>query len=388
MQAPFVFQPEAHRTAALPTCGVCGKPLRGQQRKFCGDQCRSKADQHARQAIRRVTDLLSRRKLICKSAATLNAFTIHLESRPESLGARREYDASVLDELDLLLTQKGPNDSDVRIFARVRAEAIKLAFELQPSPHPDDIRHYVRALEILRDSGLEDPEDRETLLHYAWAAVHIFDNQKDWLNLARSLQALANTYRVFGDEIHAKQLTRYAWWILSEKFGDSEDPRALTVVHHSALFDLRLFRDEIEREKAERKRQHIMELAERVGTPTIWLDTHQELTGYFARDQRHADQAHEELRALRELQSRYPRPTTYGAATLLRPEIELCLASGRKTDKEKGVYLIEARYLELYKKDRHAYYFRILMTWKGKYDLSFDLPKPVYTTPLLLHLPR
>jgi len=388
MQAPFGFQPQVRHTDETPKCVVCGKTLRGQQRKFDCGRCRSEVDVNARQAIRRVKILLDRRRLICKSVATLNAFTTHLESRPESPGPRRAYEATVLDELDLLLTRKGPNHPDVRIFARVRAEAIKLAFEVESSRHPDDMRHYARAHEILRDSGLEEREERETLLEYAWTPVHIFHNQKDWLNLARSLQALANTYRMFEDNFRAKQLTHYAWWILSEKFSHSKDPRALTVVHHSALFDLRFFRDEIGREKAEQKRQQIIELAGRVGTPTIWSDTRQELTGYFARDHRYQDQAHEELKALRELQSRYPRPTTYGATTLLRPEIELCLGSGRKTDKEKAICLIESRYLELYKRDSHAYYYRILQKWKDRFTLSFVLPEPAYTSPLLLHLPR
>jgi hypothetical protein len=72
----------------------------------------------------------------------------------------------------------------------------------------------------------------------------------------------------------------------------------------------------------------------------------------------------------------------------LRPEIELCLGSGSSAQREKGIYLIQGRYLELYKKDRHAYYYRLLKKWREEFRLSFDIPTPVYASAILVHLPR
>src|SRR5260370_30870192 len=117
-------------------CSVCGKQLRGIQEKFCGDKCRWKADTNARKAVERVGKLLTRRKLIHGSLAAAFAFALHLESRPISTGAQREYVASTLYQLDLLLSHKGPNYAEVRSFARVQADAIRLAFEAEPSRHP------------------------------------------------------------------------------------------------------------------------------------------------------------------------------------------------------------------------------------------------------------
>jgi hypothetical protein len=369
-------------------CIVCGKSLRGIQEKFCSDSHRWKADANARKAIERIGKFLTRREVIQGSLATALAFALHLESRPESSSARREHTASVLHQLDLLLSRKGPNYPEVRYFARVQADAIRLAFEAEPSRHTDDRRHYVRALEILRDTGLEYPYDAERLLHYAWTVVRFYYDEGDFLNLAKSLQALANTYRLNEDERNGKRFTHYAWHILNEQFSGSKDPEVLTIVHQSAFWDLRLTAGYLGRETEEQKCRRIVDLAGRVDTPAIWIETYRELAGHFGRDWKYEDKARTAIEHIDRIRKEQPGLTTYGAPTLLRPEIELRLGSGREEDKDEAIGLIETKYLPLYRRDPHVYYFRQLKKWDRKYGLSLDIPVPSYASPILVYMPR
>jgi hypothetical protein len=387
MRTPGAFRPgwlaETDRK-----CVVCRDPLRPGQEKFCGDRCRWKADANARQAISRIKQLLSRRDLIRGSLATTLAFAVHVESRPDSSGARRTHTASVLHELDLLLSHRGPQDPEVRSFTRVQADAIRLAYEAEPTSDQDDVRHYVHALEILRDAGSENPADVERLLQYAHAVAKFYAERKDYLDLARSWQALANTCRIAEDKINGKKMTHQAWQILNEKFSQSRVPEVLTIVHQSAFWDLRLFADDIERADAEAKREQIVDLAETVNTPAIWVETHRELAGHFGRNREYEDEARTELCQLEIVRKENPDLATHDAPTFLRPEIEILLESGRKGDKDEAIHLIETEYLALYNRDRHVYFYNRLKDWERKYSLSLQVPPPTYASPILPYLPR
>lgn len=389
MRTPGASRSESNSLApAVRKCVFCDQPLGPGRVKFCSDQHRWADDSNARQALVRVNKLFSRRELIRGSLATALVFALHLESRPDSPGDRRSHTASVLHELDLLLSHRGPNDPAVRSFVRVQADAVRLAFEAEPSRNIEDCRQYVRALEILRDAGSENLEDTETLLQYGRAAVKFYAGHGDYLNSARSLQALANTHRLNQNERRGTRLTRYAWHILNEKFSRSNDTEVLTIVHQSAFWDLRLSADTIGRPAAEEKCRQIIGLAESVNTPAIWIETHRELAGHFGKDGEREDESRHQLQQLDKVRKENPGLTAYGNPTLLRPQIELLLGSGRKRDKDEGIHLIETGYLDLYKSDRHVYYHRQLMKWNRQHGLSLQLPSPAYASPILVHLPR
>src|ERR1700676_4741077 len=243
MRTPDAFHLPSN-SAAAPTrsCELCGKRLRGNQRRFCCDAHRWSATANVRQTVLRVGELISRRGFIRTSLEVLVAASLHLEASPESIAARRTYTSSVLDELDLLLLHRGPQDREVRSQVRLRAEAIKLSLELEPSRTHDDQYHYIHALEILRDVGVDDQSHIKKLIDYAWRAVRFYHAGSDLLRLGRALQSLACVYRLDQDgERNARRMAGYAWNILgSREFINSTNPAILTVVHQTAFWYLRL----------------------------------------------------------------------------------------------------------------------------------------------------
>jgi hypothetical protein len=387
MRTPGAFRPDEKydfRVNRTP-CVVCGKPLRPGQTKFHSETCRWKADSKTRQTISRIARFMSRRQIIQIPFQTLFATSVFLEASPDSSSARRSYTSSVLDELDKLLFHRGPNDTAVRSYVRLRADAVRLAFETEPSTNIDDHRNYVRALEILRDAGAERLDEINKLIEYAWHAVHFYHAHRDLLRLAKALQALANTYRLSNDERNGRRMTRYSWNIASEKFSRSRDAATLTVVHQSAFWDLRLFGEYLEGPVAEKKCREIVRLANEVNTPGVLIETSRELAGYWAQRGK-LDRASGELKTIDTLRSAHPTLVSYGAPTFLRPEIELRLSSPATRD--EGIDLIETKYAALYNSDRHLYYYRQLRKWQRKYGLTLEIPKPEYATAILAYLPR
>jgi hypothetical protein len=128
-------------------------------------------------------------------------------------------------------------------------------------------------------------------------------------------------------------------------------------------------------------------LAERLDTPSVWLETRRELAGYWSMREQF-DEAQRELAALEALQKTTPSLPTYGAPTLLRPKIEYLFGTGNLNDRDRAIHLIEKDYRDLYRQDPHDYYFRQLQRWKRHYRLSFDLVPPTYASPILIYLPR
>src|SRR5207249_2969391 len=98
---------------------------------------------------------------------------------------------------------------------------------------------------------------------YGETAVQFYRDRKDLSNLARALQALANTCRLAEDEPTAKRITRSAWHILNEKYSRTDDSKMLLLLHQSTFWDLRLFGAEAEERSAKRKREQLVDLANR-----------------------------------------------------------------------------------------------------------------------------
>src|SRR5207244_1503952 len=144
----------------------------------------------------------------------------------------------------------------------------------------------------------------------------------------------------------------------------------------------------IGRNTAVQKCQQIIELAGRVDTPTIWIETYRELAGHFGKDWKYEDNARTALGHISRIRKENPGLTTYGAPTLLRPTIELLLGTRREAEKDEAIGMIEKEYLSLYHQDPHLYYWRQLKKWDRKYGLSLQVPAPTYASPILIYLPR
>lgn len=84
-------------------------------------------------------------------------------SKSQELGIREN-----LDHLDSLLGSNELRDASSRIEIKQRAESIRSHLETRTYPNRDELRQYVRSLEVLRDAGSETREELVLRKSQAW----------------------------------------------------------------------------------------------------------------------------------------------------------------------------------------------------------------------------
>jgi hypothetical protein len=312
---------------------------------------------------------------------------LNIETQPSSAGERRQGIWAELANLNRLLSLRGPQDQPTRTDVKQRAETIRILYEFEKPRNLDESYQYIQALEILRDVGVDGPRDLPTLLRYGWEAVQFYRRIKDFPRLGRALQALANTCRLGKDDATAKNLTLSAYNVLNEKC-DSREVNVACLLHQSIFWILRLTARDMDRATGRRdpKVLRLVELAEQVNTPAIWLETRRELAGYFG-VWGEIDRAKEQISKLQAIRKSNP-DISAEAPTLLRPSIELLLHMDRPGARDHAVNLIRTTYMNLYRADPNLHYWNVLRRWSRDLRLSLALQQPTYASPILIYLPR
>jgi hypothetical protein len=334
--------------------------------------------------------MLDDRQLVLEDPSTVPTLMRLLESRPSTTSTRRDYIACQLQLLDDLILTKGVAEFEVRSSIRQQADALRISLEMDGlRTRVDEILH-IRALELLRDTGTEQPtqERMNRILAYSWAIVRFYYKQRDFLNVGKNLQVLANGYNIIGQKALAKRLTGHAWNILHERYNRSRDSNVITIVHKSGLWNLRLRMADTGFAVTQRTIDQIRNFADDLCTPAIQIETHRELMGHFGKVRPESDDALREQDQIERIRMEVHQLPPYGVPTFLRPEIERTLISGRKGDKEKGFHRIATEYLNAYEHDRHFYFYTVLKQWNDTYELGLAIKPPLYCTIMLVHMPR
>jgi tetratricopeptide (TPR) repeat protein len=365
---------------ATPGCNNLAYP----GRRYCTDSCRQGRDSKARQALSR----LRRRAEFTMSPLERTSLAAALEAGAISRSQRKYDICQELDNLDELLQRRGPADLDIRADVRFRAHVIRSRFLYEKPQDRDEVRQYRRALEILRDVGTESWSRIAEIRGYAEEVVRLYLNSGDFLGLAKALIACGNVRRLQGQDRIASSMATFAYHLIAEKcyVSKASEPDVKILLHNAAFWNLRLAPYRWSDRERIQKKHLIVDLATEVGTPSIWLETHRELTAYwsFVGDR---EKALEEFAALERLRETAAFPQ-YGGPCLIRPKIHVLLESGEKADRDEGIHLIESEYLRLYNDDPHYYYYHQLKAWKKQFRLSIELREPTYGSAVLTYLPR
>lgn len=309
---------------------------------------------------------------------------------PSSPGARRDAIWDDLVRLDDLLECHGPATFELRSEIRTKASAIRKHLLGKARKDADDCYQYIHCVELLADVGTDSPIDIPALRRYASEVVAFYLHQDDRPRLARSILVYANTWRLAGYEKKARWYMRYAWHIQKE-WCDARDPVVAHGRHNALVHEMRFFGNTWLPKAREKARDELLRLADIVGTPNVWLETHRELVNYWNMigDYR---RAMDEYMALEKLRQRHRFPE-YGIPCLKRPKIHVLLQSQSPQDRQKAFEMIEQEYLKMYLADRHCYYWDVLLGWKRDYpELAFNLDPekygPEYGAVILTYLPR
>jgi len=338
----------------------------------------------------RVRRMLEARNLVPRSPETIPALLKHLELEPSTNAARRDYIGNKLRVLDDVICAKGSEEFTIRGYVRREADAVRISLEAEGLRNSQDRLYHTRALELVRDAGTENPTraNVERLIEYSWSISDFYQSIDDYLNFGKSLQILANGYRTIGQETLAKQLTGHAWNILSERYSRSRNPDVITIVHKSALWNLRLRTCDTDPKRTVRKIGQIRGFANEVYTPAIRIETHRELIGHFGKRFPEGHEASKEREHLAELRGVVCDLPPYGIPTFLRPEIETALSSERKSDNEQGVHCIKTDYLRAYSADPNLAFCRVLQNWNRTYRLGLQIDEPQYCSIMMVYMPR
>jgi tetratricopeptide (TPR) repeat protein len=302
-------------------------------------------------------------------------------SRLKSADDARTWET--LEELDHSLSFYGPQNASVRAQVKQHANSIQLRLEGCTYPNSEQLRQYVRALEILRDAGAETSEELWLRKSQAWTAISYYRHIRDIPSLARALHAFANVCRLLGDKATCWRMTRWALLLLEEQ----RQPLSLNqrlVLHQASYWDLRSCAEGYGDAQANRKRDDVLDMARMINTPLTWLQTWQELAGYYGMLGK-AEEAEEALSKLDDLK-RTIDLDSMGSPTLLRPKIEFYIERDRK---EQAIDIIEREYLPAYRANPRQLFLGHLQRWGRDLGLSLpvDLPS-TYETPMLIYVPR
>jgi hypothetical protein len=377
MRAPDVLQSGVE----LPICRCCGTPFARRRggNKFCVNGCNWCLDENARQALRRLSKHLefSKPSLGKMIAMVSQPAAQSWSSSPATVSLWED-----LNGMDQTLTTSGPNRTVLRRGVKRRAESIRINLETKGSLNSEELRRYVHALEVLRDAGAETPDELAELRGYAWAAVRYYESIGDFLGLARAIHHFSNTCRLLGDAGTARQMLRYAFHILNEKRSLPSAKRRV-LLHHATYWDLRsCVEQRTDLKTMDRRHNQLLYLAGEIDTPVVWMQTWQELAGYWGMrsEKRKAEQA---VRQLDAVMKSIDLPT-FGKPNLLRAKIELYL----DIDRDRAIHLIENDYLAAYRNDPRKHYSGNLERWRSELNLAFPIPPATYESPILFYVPR
>jgi hypothetical protein len=322
---------------------------------------------------------------VMKAAECIGPFE-DLVPLPCLLESRRDTVWDRLLKLDFLLERHGPSTWKLRAEVRAGAAAIREHLRRHPFKTIDHAYQYIHATELLIDVGMEAPIDIPRLRKYASVPVAFYLQYNDRPRLARSILVYANTWRLAGHERIAVRHMRAALHIL-EQWCDHNDPAVARLLHCALLHNLRFFGHLWSQEQRRKAKDRLLNLADAVATPSVWLETHRELVAYWNQTT-NRDHAMKEYEALERLRTEHQFPE-YGIFSLIRPKIHVLLDSGSPQDRHDAIEMISGNCFDLYLGDRHRYYYDVLQSWKHTVsELSFELPSPEYGSAILTYLPR
>jgi hypothetical protein len=345
---------------------------------FCSPTCNSSFGGGARKALYLLVDHTEWTDLTSRAMLDFVAQTPSRSKSSDVAEIREELDC-----LDRLLSLHGPFDVPVPTEIKKRADSIRSRLETRTFPNWDEVREYVHALEILRDTRSDSPEELMLRRTQAWAAVWYYLHIKENPSLSRALQAFANLCRMQKDQRTTWKMTRFAHDLLTER-RHPLSPKAWLVFHHASILDLRSCTEGYGDALVNERHNALLELAGKLNTPMVWFQTWQELAGYYGMrgSVEQAEGAIEKIDALR----RSVRLNSFSHTSSLRAKIELY--SGHCP--ERMIDLIEREYVPAYRASPRAYHLGHLQRWEGDLGLSLpsDLPRPYHESPILLYMPR
>ena len=287
-----------------------------------------------------------------------------------------------LDELDRLLVVPGPSNPLVRQDIKLRADGIRSQIEAKSLPNQDELRQYVRALEILRDAGSETQQELRLRQSQAWAVVRYYLNLGELPGLARSLHCFANASRLLGDQRTNWKMIRYARHVIEE----SRVPlstKARLVLLVVTTFDMRACGEGYGESHANSMPAIVRDLAASIDTPFMWVPTWGELAGYYRMrgDIERAEECLAKFDALKQIV-----PVSFiDLVPSFRPKIELYL----DRDRDRAVDLIEREYLPAYRANPRELFRGHLQRWSRKLGISIpNVDVKTYETPVVFYMPR
>jgi hypothetical protein len=378
MRTPDEFLPGER--LVFRRCPVDGKIFKyqGRVKTFCSSKCNWEFDNNAR----KVRFLLDQKHQKDLAPRAMLDFVTQTPSRSYSTDIHEIRQE--LDFLDHSISVHGPDGATLQQGIKLRADKIRAFLETRTYPHRDEIRAYVRSLEILRDTCSEGPEELALRRSQAGAAVWYYRHIHEGSSLARALMCFANACRMLGEKRDARQMARLAHNSV-EKLRDATSPNTLLVLHQALALDLRSCTDGYNDCKEEQKHAALLDLADEINTPVIRLQTWHELAGYYRAGGSRVDGATEDaLSRVVSLLETIPLSPFY-RLTSLRPKIEFAIIH----DHEYAIELVQQEYLPLYRLGPRTSQLDNLRRWHQQLGLPFpsDLPR-TYDSPMLFYVPR
>jgi hypothetical protein len=365
-------------------CKVCGGSFLHRGRGgnlYCLNGCNWSSDENARQAIHRLESHREPDEATFTKDSAILPQPVDLASTPNK---RVSQTWDELASLDARLSQGGPNIAPLR--KTVAGNAMSIYRRLRLKDTSDERRQFIRAVELLRDCGAGSGESLAPARSYAWLAVRYYLRVRDYLPLARALQSFANICRILGDKCTWHQMIRYSYHILKERRQIPWAKKAV-LLHQAMYWDLRACAERGESRSIHDRRLHeLMDVTSEIDTPVVWLQTWQELSGYWRMmgDIEKAQNAVAELEACKRCQNL----PALGGPSLLRAKIEPYFDSHAPQAKDAIVHVLETEYLPAYERDPRRLYFKNLKRWETQLGLSLQIRPPTYESPGLFYNPR
>jgi hypothetical protein len=231
MRTPDVLLSGVERkpTSNRHKCHSCGTTFEHRRRGgnvFCSKTCNWSFNGNAR----KVLYLLNRDETNGLASRAILDFVTQTPSR--SYAANIKEIREELDSLDHFLSVNGPDGPSLEAGIKERVDSIRAYLETRTYPNWDEIRAYVRALEILRDTCSDSLEELLLRQSQASAVVCYYWHIRDLPSLARAFQSSTNICRMLGDKRGAKRMTRWAYNLL-EEHRSPLSPNSLLVLHQA-----------------------------------------------------------------------------------------------------------------------------------------------------------
>jgi hypothetical protein len=285
-----------------------------------------------------------------------------------------------LDHLDQRILVNGPDRAPG---VKERADHIRAYLETRIYPNWDEVRAYVRALEILRDTCSETPEEFALRRAQAWTAVCYYRHIREIPGCARALESFANICRMLGEKRRYDQITRWAYNLLAGRPDGRRSLRESLVFHQILALDVRSCSEGYADSKIHQKSRRLSDLTEMINTPIIQMQALQEVSASYRMGEEY-EEAADALAKLDSVAGRMSLSPFYRLTTL-RSKIEFYI----EREPDAAVDLIRRDFLEAYRASPRTYHLKNLERWAE--DLHFKLPSdlpPSYDSPMLFYVPR